>query len=89
MKYKTIFLLFAIITIISITLITSNLSLTGNTIIDEYTHTKALCNETNFCQDYTITCKGNISKKVVPISGATIQHTEDWKDPRNDPKTLC
>lgn len=92
MKYqKTLFLIFiiTIIVIISIALSLGRPSLTGNIIIDEYTHTKALCNETNFCQDYIITCKGNITISTTPISGATVQHKQDWADPRSDPKTLC
>jgi hypothetical protein len=94
MKYKKTLFLFFIITVIitisaSITLSLENPSLTGNIVLDEYTHTKAICNETNFCQDYIITCKKNITKEVIPISGATVQHTKDWIDPRNNPKTLC
>lgn len=94
MKYKktiifTIIILITITTITSITVLFQAPSLTGNIIIEEYTHTKALCNKTNFCQDYIITCQNNITKKITPISGATIQHTKDWIDPRSNPETLC
>ena len=93
MKHKTILISLAILITLTTLIIILSLSpktpFTGNTILDEFTHTKALCNETNFCQDYIISCKGNETKKITPISGATIQHTKDWKDPRNNAKTLC
>jgi len=96
MKHKKTILLFTIIIItiliISITFLLltfQNQSLTGNIILDEYTHTKAICNKTNYCQDYIITCKNNTAKEITPISGATIQHREDWIDPRNNSNTLC
>ncbi|MFB6246699.1 MAG: hypothetical protein ABEI74_03865 [Candidatus Pacearchaeota archaeon] len=65
--------------------------ITGQTtkIPDKYTHTKALCNESNFCQDHKITCKNGTVQETSPITGATVQHTEDWKDPRKNPKELC
>jgi len=93
MKHKTIILLttfILVITILTTILILPTITpFTGNTILDEYTHTKALCNETNFCQDYIINCKGNTTTKITPISGATIQHTKNWKDPRNNTQKLC
>jgi len=67
--------------------------LTGKVIetedLTEYTHTKAICNESNFCQDYEITCKGNTLIKTQPLTGAVIQHEENWKDPRQTPENLC
>lgn len=56
---------------------------------EKYTHTKALCNENNFCQDYKITCKNETIQKTTPITGATIQHSKDWEDPRKNPEKLC
>lgn len=53
-----------------------------------YTHTKAVCNETNFCQDYEIACNGTEVISTKPITGAVIQHDESWKDPRDNLK-LC
>lgn len=70
---------------------TGKVMLTGKVIDNnqEYSHTKAVCNETNFCQDYEITCKNKEVMSIKPITGAVIQHTEDWKDPRNKSKDLC
>lgn len=55
----------------------------------EGTHTKAICNESNFCQDHKITCKNGTVQETSPITGATVQHPEDWKDPRENPDQLC
>jgi hypothetical protein len=54
-------------------------------IIEEYryTHTKAICNETNYCQDYEIVCKDNTIISIKPITGAFVQHALDWKDSRD------
>jgi hypothetical protein len=61
--------------------------LTGKTIQNlppnDYTYTRAICNKTNFCQDNIIACKGNELISITPIINATIQHSENWKDPRN------
>lgn len=64
------------------------MSLTGRAIMNEYTYTRAFCNETNFCQDYIVTCDDNIAIDLTPISGAMVQHRDDWEDPRDD-TTLC
>jgi uncharacterized membrane protein len=57
-----------------------------------YTHsyTKAICNKTNFCEDYYIICKEKELLFMNP-TGAIIQHSEDWRDPRNLNETdnLC
>jgi hypothetical protein len=53
-------------------------------VINEYSYTKAICNETNYCQDYEIVCKNGevISKNL--ITGAAIQFSTNWKDPRDN-----
>jgi hypothetical protein len=46
--------------------------------------TKAICTENNFCQDYYILCE---NKKVISrslITGAAVQFSPDWKDPRSE-----
>lgn len=55
-----------------------------------HTYTKAICNETNFCQDYNIICKEKELVMMTP-TGAVIQHNENWKDPRenNENNELC
>ncbi len=65
--------------------------LTGKAIEEtskQYSHTKAICNESNFCQDYEIICESNKLISSKPLTGAVIQHQEDWEDPRDD-KELC
>lgn len=47
-----------------------------------HSYTKAICNESNFCQDHEIICSGNKTLSIKPITGATIQHLPKWKDPR-------
>ena len=59
-------------------------NITGSAILDNYTFTKAICDENNFCQDYIIACDGNELTKRTPIQGAVIQHHKDWQDPRGE-----
>ena len=66
--------------------------LTGRAIenkIQEYTHTKAICNDSNFCQDNLITCNDNEVVSINPITGAVVQHQENWQDPRDEAERLC
>lgn len=52
--------------------------------------TKALCNETNFCQDYYVVCQGSELIHKSPVTGSVIQHAENWTDPRNESlEKLC
>jgi hypothetical protein len=71
-----------------------SMSLTGNIVKNNnneinYTYTKAICNSTNFCQDNVITCKGNKTISIKPITGAVVQHNKDWIDPRENKDRLC
>lgn len=97
---KKIIITTIILVILTISIFALNKSLTGFTIKennrennknDIYTHTKAICNESNFCQDYEITCENNQTKSIKPITGAVIQFDEDWDDPRKeeDRERLC
>ena len=61
----------------------------NNNPVNYYTHTKAICNKTNFCQDYVIECNGTELIKAKQLTGAVIQHSDDWKDPRDKPNILC
>lgn len=47
-------------------------------------HTKAICNSANFCQDYEIFCKNEKVVKMSPITGASIQFSPSWKDKRDE-----
>lgn len=54
-------------------------NLTGNVVTnqDDYrTFTKAVCNSTNYCQDYVYTCKNKETISIQPITGAAIQLPE-------------
>jgi|TARA_Y100000310_G_scaffold335898_1_gene419075 hypothetical protein len=50
--------------------------------ISEYSYTKAVCNSTNYCEDYEIVCDG---KEVISMTftGFSIQNPSDWVDPRS------
>ena len=69
-------------------LLLTNPILTGQTInneenLSEYTYTKAICNEKNYCEDNEIKCRGNEIISVTPITGAAVQFSENWEDPRD------
>ncbi len=51
-----------------------------------YTHswTKAICDENNHCQDHIIFCKGEKLVSTTPITGATVQLSKNWEDPRDE-----
>tara|TARA_Y100000310_G_C20638294_1_gene792442 strand:- start:664 stop:948 length:285 start_codon:yes stop_codon:yes gene_type:complete len=59
-----------------------NVSLTGETVISEYTFTKAVCDENNYCQDYEIHCRGEQVLAQIPIQGSERQYQNNWEDPR-------
>lgn len=59
-------------------------NLTGQVVSDKYNYTKAICNDNNFCQDYIVTCEGKELIDLSPISGAVIQHSSNWSDPRGE-----
>ena len=46
--------------------------------------TKAICDEKKYCQDYEIFCKGKELVGISPITGAAIQFSENWEDPRDE-----
>ena len=89
-----IIVFFMIVILASIFLI--NTTITGNIIKEQentsnYMYTKALCNETNYCEDNEISCKGNEIISIIPITGAAVQHSEEWIDPRpnEDRDKIC
>ena len=67
---------------ILIFLIFNLFQITGEVVINSYTYTKAVCNNSNYCEDYEIACKGNDLVSFTP-TGAAIQLDNDWKDPRD------
>jgi hypothetical protein len=54
-----------------------------NESIDNYSWTKAICNETH-CQDYEIVCNGKNTVSQTPITGAIIEVPENWEDLRDE-----
>ena len=66
-------------------------TITGAVTLDYYTLTKAICNKTNYCQDYYVSCNGGELIEKIPVTGAVIQHSQNWKDPRNETEinNLC
>jgi hypothetical protein len=94
MNKKTIIIFIASLILVVLVLFFVNRTLTGNVISEinkNYTYTKAICNNSNYCQDYEIACSGNETIKRTAITGAVIQHPSDWKDPRgeNQSESLC
>ena len=57
--------------------------ITGNSIADRYSYTKAICNSTNYCQDYVVTCHGTDVLSVIP-TGDVVQFPETWNDLRDN-----
>lgn len=54
---------------------------TGEVVLGEY-HTQAICNATNFCQDFKIYCDGENVVALVTVEGATTWNDDNWTDPR-------
>jgi len=52
--------------------------------IQKYSFTKAICNDSKFCQDYEIKCEGKKLISTNPLTGAVAQFSPDWKDPRTE-----
>ncbi len=63
-------------------------SLTGFT-INKYDYTTAICDENNFCQDHLISCENDKLTNIVPITGAFVQNSEEWIDPRERKENYC
>lgn len=50
---------------------------------NEYSYTKAIC-EDGVCQDYVIVCNGSEIISKDPITGASINIPNGWSDPRSE-----
>lgn len=48
----------------------------------EYSYTKAVCDKDNACQDHIIVCNGPKVVSSTPITGAVVQFSKKWEDPR-------
>ncbi len=83
-KHQIIDKILLLILIILILITIPQFILTGNTIKEtpnQYSYTKAICDNTNYCEDYYIECKGNNLIKLNP-TGFSIQQSKDWVDER-------
>ena len=80
---KTLIALSILVLIVLVTLFLITPQITGYSVSSsEYSYTRAICNESNYCQDYEINCNYEKTIQLKPITGASIQHSIDWKDPR-------
>ena len=53
-------------------------------VIETNSYTKAICDETNYCQDYIVSCNRDRVLSMNPITGAAVQFSEGWQDPRDE-----
>ena len=83
---KKVVLILIILALTSITTLALLSSDPKNSESYSYDHswTKAICDENNYCQDYIVFCKGKEIVSISPITGAVIQFSEDWTDPRDE-----
>lgn len=78
-----------IVTILYVNLINSEETQYNN--FETHSFTKAICNSENFCQDYHIKCSESKILNINPITGAAVQFSENWQDPRDEQtrKIIC
>tara|TARA_B100000315_G_C14315950_1_gene468559 strand:- start:271 stop:558 length:288 start_codon:yes stop_codon:yes gene_type:complete len=50
--------------------------------INNYSFTKAVCNNSNYCEDYEVVCEGKDLVSFTP-TGMAIQLPGGWEDPRD------
>lgn len=68
---------------------------TGEVIVEEENvtnghHTKAVCDENNYCQDWRIVCDNGTLVEMHLVEGSDYQHDEDWVDLRSEEeRELC
>ncbi len=86
MKKTTVLIALLIVILISLTtlLLTLKNPISLYNPPQSHSHTKAICDSTNYCQDYEISCENDKMIKIRPITGAAIQFSSAWKDPREE-----
>jgi len=90
-KSIIITILVGLLIVIGIFISANNLLFTGRIIGGQDFHlsTIAICNKTNYCEDYEIECDGKELIKAT-AKGDPLQKENDWKDPRGEQKeNLC
>ncbi len=95
MRFKIVLYIFILILVFILGFLLSRLSITGRSVQqanetgNEYTWTKAICNEKNECIDVLILCANGQAISIKPVSWL-VQHPENWTDPRgNSSVELC
>ena len=48
----------------------------------QYSFTKAICSEENYCEDYEVVCSDDKILRLTP-TGFAVQFSSEWKDKRN------
>ena len=87
-KYIKITLIIILLSFLIMLIVPKMISLTGFIIENHnYSYTKAICDEENFCQDYEIICKAD-EIIINPIPNTTIKNPDNWEDFRED-KEIC
>lgn len=85
MKKVVIFTLVFMVSLIGISVISGFGSENYIKIIEPTSSfTKAICTEKNFCQDYEIFCNKTEVIYMAPITGAVVQFSPSWEDPRSE-----
>lgn len=51
---------------------------------ETHSYAKAICDQTNYCQDYIVRCNKDQVLSINPITGAAVQFPHDWQDPRDE-----
>ena len=91
-KAKIVFLSTAIIVLMVILsfFVFSLSQITSQVTINHYSYTKAICDDSNYCEDYEITCENEDVISMNP-TGSAVKFSEDWQDPRNEEiiKKIC
>lgn len=82
-KWETVLIIIAIIILAAALLQGTNLS--GNTVLGEHAYTKAICNQSGYCEDYYIKCNNQNVLNFTP-TGYAIQ-SDNYKNNLNE--SLC
>jgi len=84
-KRAILILILALFLLISfVVLVVSQIFISQNYFPYDSSFTKAICDKENSCQDYKIFCKEKRAVSISPITGAVIQFSKDWEDPRSE-----
>lgn len=75
MKPKKILIILTIL-VLTLTFILTEIPSRTMKTKDNYQYTKAICDESNYCEDYIIECSGKKLKSLSP-TGLAIQKQED------------